>query len=350
MGGGASKHHLQGGASPLKKNLSSIVEESQQFTNIETELKKPIDGSDITTPRSTKIEVQRLRKMIYSESRRLKHANNDQEKNHDNVAASNDLMYGKEKVEHVNENSTVETSCKHIDVFDDRRKKKREMKMKLRRLTSAKAKSSAENIFRLLEVTHVLQDAIHSSISKVNSQHSIQTSDDPHKHVESLIHSNYSDREVAVLVSDLSGFTSTTRKYGIVHFASIIVRMRQLVLPIFSKFNALNITTEADNFITIFPDTISAVSAALEMQQILFKYNASLSDERQHFKVRLNGIGVGCGTGVLLDNEGKLHGEPANEAYHIGEDVCEGGIVLLTKQAADEIQAEGSRYAPKSTN
>ena len=44
MGGGASKHHLQGGASPLKKNRSSIVEESQQFTNIETELKKPIDG------------------------------------------------------------------------------------------------------------------------------------------------------------------------------------------------------------------------------------------------------------------------------------------------------------------
>ena len=30
--------------------------------------------------------------------------------------------------------------------------------------------------------------------------------------------------EVAVLVSDLHGFTSTTRKYGIIHFASIIMR------------------------------------------------------------------------------------------------------------------------------
>ena len=46
---------------------------------------------------------------------------------------------------------------------------------------------------------------------------------------------------------------------GIVHFASIIVRMRQLVLPIFKEHNAPNITTEADNFITILPDSQSAV-------------------------------------------------------------------------------------------
>ena len=54
---------------------------------------------------------------------------------------------------------------------------------------------------------------------------------------------------VAVLVSDLSGFTSTTRKYGIVHFASIIVRMRQLCLPILHHYHALHIGTEADNLI-----------------------------------------------------------------------------------------------------
>ena len=66
---------------------------------------------------------------------------------------------------------------------------------------------------------------------------------------------------VAVLVSDLSGFTSTTRKYGIVHFASVIVRMRQY-LPILKRRGAIYITTEADNFIVIFPDTHQAACAA----------------------------------------------------------------------------------------
>jgi len=65
----------------------------------------------------------------------------------------------------------------------------------------------------------------------------------------------YDDVDVTVFVSDLSGFTSTTRKWGITHFASVIVRMRQLCLPIFHKRGAIYITTEADNFIVIFTDT-----------------------------------------------------------------------------------------------
>jgi len=37
---------------------------------------------------------------------------------------------------------------------------------------------------------------------------------------------SYENQDVTVLVSDLSGFTSTTRKWGITHFASVIIRMR----------------------------------------------------------------------------------------------------------------------------
>jgi len=41
-----------------------------------------------------------------------------------------------------------------------------------------------------------------------------------------IVKDSYYHEQVTILVSDLSGFTSTTRKHGIVHFASIIVRMR----------------------------------------------------------------------------------------------------------------------------
>lgn len=37
---------------------------------------------------------------------------------------------------------------------------------------------------------------------------------------------SYENKDVAILVSDLSGFTKTTRKWGITHFASVIIRMR----------------------------------------------------------------------------------------------------------------------------
>ena len=103
----------------------------------------------------------------------------------------------------------------------------------------------------------------------------------------SLVVKDWRQQEVGVLVSDLSGFTSTTRKYGIVHFASVIVRMRQLVLPIFDRFGAIEITTEADNFITVFPSCKAAIQAAIEMRGVLFKYNDSLSEERKHFSVKL---------------------------------------------------------------
>ena len=67
---------------------------------------------------------------------------------------------------------------------------------------------------------------------------------------------------VAVLVSDLSGFTSTTRKYGIVHFASVIVRMRQLCLPILKRRGAIYIYDRSRQFYSDFPDTHQAACAA----------------------------------------------------------------------------------------
>ena len=70
---------------------------------------------------------------------------------------------------------------------------------------------------------------------------------------------------MTVLVSDLSGFTSTTRQYGILHFASVIVRMRQLCLPLFNRHGVRFVGTEADNFICVFKDTAEAVMAAVEM-------------------------------------------------------------------------------------
>eukprot|EP00946_MAST-07B_sp_MAST-7B-sp1_P003561 g3561.t1 len=155
---------------------------------------------------------------------------------------------------------------------------------------------------------------------------------------------SYVKTKVAVLVSDLSGFTATTRKYGIVHFASIIIRMRQLCLPILHHYHALHIGTEADNLIVVFRDAVGAARAAYEMQHVLQAYRYSLDADRSHFKVNLNGIGLAYGAGVIVDREGKLHGEVANAAYHMGEDLCDHGSILMTEDVVNAIK-DSSAFA-----
>jgi len=145
--------------------------------------------------------------------------------------------------------------------------------------------------------------------------------------------SDLSSREVAVFVSDLSGFTKSTRKYGIAHTASAILRMRQLVHPILNARNAEQISTEGDNYIVVFGDLSDAVQAAWEMQNVIQKHNETLPPERKHFAIKLNGVGIHFGMGVTVDQDGNLHGTTFEVAYHIGEDICEGGAIVLSPEA-----------------
>ena len=116
-------------------------------------------------------------------------------------------------------------------------------------------------------------------------------------------------------------------------------------MPIFERRGAIHISTEADNFIVIFKDTIQAVTAAIEMQNVLKAYTASLprnnvdkSKDKYHFRVRLNGIGIHCGKGVVIDKQDKMHGEVYNVAYHIGEDLCEDGNVMISREAMNRVK------------
>ena len=50
----------------------------------------------------------------------------------------------------------------------------------------------------------------------------------------------------------------------------------------------------------------------------------------EHYKIKLNGIGLHCGKGVIVDIGNKLHGDVFNEAYAVGEDICDGGNILVS--------------------
>src|SRR5512145_3556253 len=72
--------------------------------------------------------------------------------------------------------------------------------------------------------------------------------------------------EYAVFVLDMSGFSLLTRKYGIVHYLSMVRRMQLTTKPIVKSYGGSMIKYEADNCFAVFPDPLSAVNAAIAMQ------------------------------------------------------------------------------------
>merc|ERR1719253_2287702 len=86
--------------------------------------------------------------------------------------------------------------------------------------------------------------------------------------------------EVAVIVSNMSGFAKITRDHGAIHYASNVLRMRQICLPILHYYEALLITTEADDLIAVFASAAAAVQTASSMQKTIEKYNAALPADK----------------------------------------------------------------------
>lgn len=144
----------------------------------------------------------------------------------------------------------------------------------------------------------------------------------------------------AVLVTDMSGFTSRTRKMGIVHFASLILRMRQLCLPIMHAHGALFVATEADNLIVILPTALAAAKAACEIRAALAAHGAALpADRAEDWVLQLNGVGVHAGADVVVDVEQQtVYGAVFDVAYRLGEDVCAGAELLLTALVRDAVR------------
>ena len=53
---------------------------------------------------------------------------------------------------------------------------------------------------------------------------------------------------------------------------------------------------------------------------------------------------MACGNDVLVDTENKMHGVVFQEAYEMGEDLCEGGNILVTETVMNRCKAS-EKYA-----
>ena len=150
--------------------------------------------------------------------------------------------------------------------------------------------------------------------------------------------------EYAVFVLDMSGFSLLTRKYGIVHYLSMVRRMQLTTEPIVKSYGGSMIKYEADNCFAVFPDPLSAVNAAIAMQHAFTASNLLTSDDLD--------IHIACGIDygkLLIIGHEDCFGDPVNRASKMGEDLAIAGDILITKDAMQMIPPEAGIQAREIT-
>ena len=138
--------------------------------------------------------------------------------------------------------------------------------------------------------------------------------------------------EYAVFVLDMSGFSLLTRKYGIVHYLSMVRRMQMTTEPIVKSYSGFMIKYEADNCFAVFPEPLAAVNAAIAMQHAFRAENLLTSEDLD--------IHISCGIDygkILVVGHEDCFGDPVNRASKMGEDLAVAGEILVTKEAMQMI-------------
>jgi len=164
--------------------------------------------------------------------------------------------------------------------------------------------------------------------------YSKETSETGRKKIEAELWETYGAEQV-VFVLDMSGFSLLTRKYGIIHYLSMVRRMQLTAEPIVKTYDGSLIKFEADNCFAVFPDVLSAVHAAIALQLAFDASNLLTTDD---FDVHIS-CGIDQGKILIVGNE-DCFGDPVNRACKLGEDVAASGEILVTKDAINTISSE----------
>ena len=151
-----------------------------------------------------------------------------------------------------------------------------------------------------------------------------------HPHIDEIDEQILSafERQVAILVMDMCGFTEMTMKYGIIHFLAMIRQMEEVAEPAVNGNGGQVIKQEADNLFAAFTDPAQAIEAALDILRGFAAINKVLPPERE-----LHGsIGIGYGDTLIIADE-DMYGSEMNVACKLGEDIAERDEILITPAA-----------------
>ena len=136
----------------------------------------------------------------------------------------------------------------------------------------------------------------------------------------------------AVLYTDLSGFSRSVAKFGIIHFLQTIYESHRLLVPVIQHGNGILLKTEGDSLMVIYRSVDDAVRSAIAMQNRCRSHSEHLTPEE---KVLLC-IGIGYGD-VLRIGDQDVYGAEVNTACKLGEDVATAHEILISSAVADSV-------------
>jgi class 3 adenylate cyclase len=134
--------------------------------------------------------------------------------------------------------------------------------------------------------------------------------------------------EKAILALDMSQFSLSVRRSGILPYLALIRRMQLLTAPLVALNRGAVIKYEADNLFASFDEPADAVRAAVAINQLIVR-----GEER--FTVA---VGIDFGRLLVIDRS-DCWGDTMNVACKLGEDIAAPGEVLLTESAAQRLPA-----------
>jgi adenylate cyclase len=130
----------------------------------------------------------------------------------------------------------------------------------------------------------------------------------------------------ALLSLDMSRFSLSVRRSGILPYLALIRRMQLLTAPIVTRHHGQVVKYVADNLLAVFDDAADAARCAVQIHEAI-----AAGDEQ--FTVA---VGIDCGRFILVPGS-DCFGDTVNVACKLGEDVASPGEVLLTDAARQRL-------------
>ena len=138
--------------------------------------------------------------------------------------------------------------------------------------------------------------------------------------------------EKAVFILDMSGFSLTVQRYGVIHYLSMIRRMQLTVEPIINQYGGRVIKFEADNCFAVLDNVESAIKAGIDINKALKEENEKTPEE---FNIHV-ACGIDYGKILIIDNQ-DFFGNAVNCACKLGEDLAERGEIYVAQEAFNSV-------------
>jgi len=154
---------------------------------------------------------------------------------------------------------------------------------------------------------------------------------DDRAEIEALIRKTFQVSRTA-LVLDMTDFSISVRRTGILPHLALIRRMQVLCREPIASAGGEIVKTDADNIFAVFEHAPQALQAAEAIQRTLAERGGLATTDG-----RSVGASIGIDSGdILLIRETDFFGDAVNIASKLGEDLAGRGEILVSARAYDE--------------